>query len=121
MQLLSETEAKLIERRSRLIRIWPYAGTASLAGVVIMAGYLIVANPLLINPFYVIAQIEADSIPQSTLLLLAVIAPLAVLLSLLILVVMIAYVFAAMGNEKRLIAIVDRLRGEAGGQATGGG
>lgn len=109
MQVLSESESKFIDRRSHLIRIWPYVGAASLVVIAFLTGYLLLVNPLLINPFYVMAQIETNSIPESTLLLMAGIAPIVVALLLLVMMVMTLYVFAALSNERKLIAVVNRL------------
>ncbi len=109
MTVLSESEAEFIDRRSRLIRLWPYAGAASLVVIASLAGYLLVFRPLLINPFYVLQQVEADSIPDATLLLMAAITPLAILCSLLVLLAVIALAFAGFANERKLITLIKKL------------
>ena len=73
--MISEAEIGFLERRGRFIRMWRYAGARALAVLVGFTCYLFVANPLLINPFHVMKQIEADAIPNSTMVLMAAMMP----------------------------------------------
>ena len=73
--------------------------------------YMFVTNPLMVNPFHVLEQLEADAIPYSTLVVMAGMMPLLFLLALLILTALIVFVFAAIANERRYHAIIRKLGG----------
>jgi len=112
--LISEAEIGLLERRGRLIRMWRYAGAAALAALVGFSCYLFVTNPLLINPFHVMKQIEADAIPDSTMVLMAAMMPIVFLVLMSVMVVLVLFAFAAFSNERRLLEIISKLRNDGG-------
>ena len=107
---ITEREMLFLDRRAKLLRIWPLAGTLLLAVVGFLAAWLFWRTPLLINPFVVIEQLQAGTIPDSTLALLAGFLPLAMLACLLLMVVMIAFLFVAVSNERKYMTMIEKLR-----------
>ena len=108
--MLFDAELKYIDRRTRLIRIWRYVGLAVLLILVLFTCYLFLNSPLLINPFHVTEQIEAGAISQSTLLIMAAMMPLVMLLVMFVMVVLVVFLYAAFANERKLLAIIQKLR-----------
>lgn len=104
--MLFDAELKYIDRRTRLIRIWRYVGLAVLLILVLFTCYLFLNSPLLINPFHVTEQIEAGAIPQSTLLIMAAMMPLVMF----VMVVLVVFPCAAFAIERKLLAIIQKLR-----------
>ena len=110
----SDADGTFIKRRGSLIRIWRYVGTAALLVIVGFSCYLFVFNPLLINPFHVMKLIEADAIPDSTLMVMAAMMPVVFLAVMFIMAVSVLFVFAAFSNERRLLEIIRKLRSNQG-------
>jgi len=74
-------------------------------------GYLLLRRPLLANPFHLMHELQHHAVSEATLVVLAAIGSLMVLATGVLLLVIVAFAFAAMANERRLVAMVDRLRG----------
>jgi len=106
---LTDAEMAFLARRTKLVRTWPAVGWALLGAVVALGAWLVVTRPLLADPFTALAQLEAGSIPPSMLKLMAGLLPVVVLLCLVLVAVIVAFVFAAMANERRHLAIIRRL------------
>lgn len=109
--MISGPDVRFIESRMRMGRVWRYVGTAALVVIAGFAGYLFAAVPLLINPFHAIEQIEADAVPNGTMVLMAAMTPLVFLALLFLMAVFVLFVFIAFANERRLLGIIDALRG----------
>ena len=71
--------------------------------------FLLRKSPLLINPFYVTDRIEIQSIPGSTLIMMAVLLPIVALTLLVVLVVVVVYVFVVFTNERKHLVVIDKL------------
>lgn len=111
MRLNSE-EKKLLERRSRAVRTWPFAGGALLCLLVGLGVWMFLFQPGLANPFFVIERIGSDSLPAGDLALMAAMLPILVLACLALAVVMVIFGFAGIRNEGRLLAVIQRLAEE---------
>ena len=107
-----------MERRTRLARLWPVAGLLLLAAVFLLAAWLWISSPLLVNPWAVFEALAADSMPKGTVSAMAAMLPVAMLACLVILVAFVLLFFVAFSNEKRHIGIIRRLtrQPEAGGE-----
>jgi len=108
--MLTAVDERFLERRRRLVRIWPWVGSGLAVVIVGFWGYLVVRRPLLANPIHLMHELERHAVSEATLIVLAAIGPLMLLVTGLLLLVVVAFTFAAMANERRLIAMVDRLR-----------
>ena len=76
---------------------------------------LFLTSPLLVAPWEVAGRIRTDSIPPTTLQVMGLMLPLAILGCFVLLVVVVAFQFAAAANERRLLQIIDSLLGRGGG------
>jgi hypothetical protein len=106
---LTEQERVFIERRAKLVRVWPIVGAICLAGVLCLTAWLWFTRPWLVNPWAVFSGLEAGLIPGPTILLMAAMLPVVVLTSLFVLVVCLLYCFAAFSNERKHLEIIRRL------------
>lgn len=109
--MLTAVEERWLDRRRRLVRLWPWVGSGMVVMIVGFWGYLLLRRPLLANPFHLMHELQHHAVSEATLVVLAAIGSLMVLATGLLLLVIVALAFAAMANERRLIAMVDRLRG----------
>jgi hypothetical protein len=113
---LTPDEEAFVEKRRKLARSWPLAGSVMLAALGILTVWLWISTPLLINPWAVFAGLSSKSIPGATLMLMASFLPVVVLACLLILASAVLLAFVAFSNERKHIAIIRRLTdpGESG-------
>jgi len=106
---LSEKDAEFIARRRQLIGNWRYVGGVLVLLIGALGVYLWFRAPLLANPFFVIARIEAATIAETTLLLSAVMLPLVTLALIGMLGVCVLIIYRALAHERRLIVIIERV------------
>ena len=106
---LTPAELEFLDRRRRLTRLWPLVGGLLLLVIASLVGWLLWRNPLLINPWVVMAGLEARSIPGSMLLLMAGILPIMTLMTLLLLVLLVLSLFASFHNERKHMRIVEKV------------
>lgn len=107
---LTREEKAFLESRAKFARSWPIVGTAMLVGLLVLAGWLLFTRPMLINPWAVLSGLEAGTIPDSTLAVMA--ALLGVMLTCLFVVGVVLILFSvAFSNEKKHIAIIRRMTG----------
>lgn len=99
--VLTERETLFLDRRRKLLRIWPFARPLLLASVGILAAWLLWKTPLLINPYAVLAQLQAGTMPDSTVALLA---------CLVLTVAMLLFLFVALAYERKYMAMINKLR-----------
>lgn len=104
------TDAGLLARRERLVRLWPYAAIAMLALLVGCGGWLWWKAPLLINPLAVAEAVRAGTLPDATAGLMAAMLPVVTLGLLVVMAVFVVFVTAMFRNERRLLAIVRTCR-----------
>jgi len=112
---LSNEQLVYLESRRKKIRYWPIAGLCISLGLTGLAVWLFVFHPLLINPFLVFRELEAKSIPDSTVALLAAIAPVMTLFSLFLVGIMLVFSYSWMRNERRYQEIIVALEGNNDG------
>jgi hypothetical protein len=104
---LLEQQRVFLERRRRLLRWWPVVGWLLLVASFGLALWLLVTAPLLINPVAAAAAIESEQVPWPTIEAMAALLPYASLLALALLVVLVLFMFAAMAQQRRLLALID--------------
>ena len=106
---LTESELKWLAQRRTLLSLWPWTGGGMIAGLLGFATWLWLSVPLMINPWATVRAIEAGSVEDSTLTIMAVMLPILMLACLGLIVGIIVILFAVFGNERRLIALVEKL------------
>jgi hypothetical protein len=116
---LDDSDLSFIRRRSALVRRWPVAAWAMLAGIVAVLGFLLYRSPLLVNPWEVASRIEAETVAAPTLALMAALLPVVFLSCFVLLVALVLFQFAAMTNERRLLRIIASLDAETRGDEAG--
>ena len=109
--MLTHAELAFLEQRRWRARYWNLVGGVLLAAVVGLAVWLLVRVPNLVNPFHVLRQIEAGTLPQSSLETMATLLPLAVMAVVGMLATVITFGFAVFANERRYLSIIDSLAG----------
>lgn len=106
---ISDKEKMFLDKRLKYVIMWPLMGTVLLCLVLGFGRYLFLFKPLFSNPFAVMSRLDSNSIPSSTLTLMAGLLPIAVLTTLFLLVVIVLFCFAAFANEKKYITLVRRM------------
>lgn len=113
---LNDRNKRFLAKRRRFARSWPLVGTLLLLGISTLLAWLFLRNPLLANPFEVASRLGAETIEQSTLILLAGLLPLMFLACFSILFIMILFGFTVFSNEKKYLKIIDSLLHEQTGE-----
>ncbi len=103
---MTEDENRFIIRRVKLVRAWPWAGSALIVLICGLGAWLYTTRPLLVDPFAVLARVHDDSIPASTLTFMAALLPVAVLTCLFLAIVIVLFAFAAFAIEKKYLALL---------------
>jgi ABC-type sulfate transport system permease component len=109
MVKLTGEQWRFVTERRRLVRHWPKAAWFLVLIILALLVYLLVWNPLLINPFEVMRSLEEGSLPAATLALLAVFGSIAFVTCCLLILVMVWFLSVAISTERRLIDIIDQL------------
>jgi hypothetical protein len=107
---LPGADAKLIAKRRQLNGAWRYVGSLLTVVVASFALYLWFRVPLLGNPFETALRLEAGGVPDTTLLLPAVMLPLVITMLFALVATLVAVVYRAFAHERRHIAIIDKLQ-----------
>jgi len=107
---LTEAEERFLRKREALTRLWPIAAGFLLASLTFLIGWMLWRSPLLVNPIGALNAIRDGTIKPESLQLMAGMLPFAMITIFVLLVAMILFVYAALSNEKRHLAIIRRLR-----------
>jgi hypothetical protein len=103
-KMLDEKDLEFIKKRSFFARWWTVVGIVMLAVLGVMALWLFVKVPNLINPLHVIEQLKAGTLQQSSLVVMAGMLPIVVLGLLLVCCAVIGFAFFS--NERRYLRII---------------
>lgn len=106
---LTEKEQRFLQKRRLLLKYWPIAGSFSLLLLGMLTAWLFWSSPLLVNPNLVWKELQSGGLGESQALIMAGLLPVVMLLALLLTLVVILFGFTALRNEKRELAIIDRL------------
>ena len=87
---------------------WPYIGAALLALLTGLGLWLVLSKPLMANPLLVLARLKSDSIPESTLALMAAMLPVVVSMCIVLAVAIVFFAFAVFSNQKRYLTLIER-------------
>lgn len=106
---LAPEQIAFVEKRRNLVRLWRWTGLGLLLLVLGFTIYLAIRTPLLINPFETISRLESGTLPESTLVIMAAMLPVMFSAALILLLALVAVMYAAIGNEKKYLAMIDGL------------
>ena len=109
--MLTQSQKKFIDKRTRLLKIWP----SFVAVLVILWGgaslFFYFRFPLFANPFFVIEQLEKNQLEPTTMMLLSAMLPVIVMTVSFLLLILILLFTDRMLTEKKLLKIIDILKG----------
>ena len=81
-----------------------------IAAVLLLAAWLWITRPLLINPFAVLSALESGTVEPTMMVLMAGLLPAVTLACLFVLLCTLLLVFAAFANERRHLEIIRRFQ-----------
>lgn len=105
---LNEKEQLFLAKRAKLVQTWRYVGGMLLSMLIGLGMWLFFSTPLLANPFFTMTQLKNNSVPESTMALMAAMLPIAILACLVVSVTAVLFVFGAFSNEKKYLTIIQR-------------
>lgn len=105
---LSARQRAFLARRRRLVAAWRWAGPLCLLALAGLLATLWFNSPLLVDPRAAMAELERGPPPAATLATSALLLPVVVLALLLVLFIVVLFVYAALANEKKYLAIIER-------------
>lgn len=118
MGQLTADQMEFLAKRRRLARLWPVIGALLLIVVVAAVAWLFLRHPLLINPLALTSRVQAGTLPNSTLVILAVMLPVMSLACFIVLTAVILYGFSVFAIERRyqrlIKGLLEGLPGEGG-------
>ena len=105
---LNDQEQRFLAKRARLVKTWRYVGTILLSMLIGLGMWLFFSKPLLANPFVVLTRLKSDSIPESTMALMAGMLPVVVLMCIFLAVTVVLFAFSVFSNEKKYLTLIQR-------------
>jgi hypothetical protein len=109
-------DRRFLRRRQRLAAAWTPVGVTLLLALSACLGWLFVRVPYLVNPVYVARQLATGAIERSTLDLMALLLPVAVVALFVVTGIMIGYGFAVFAHERRYQRMLHSMRTETSDQ-----
>ena len=105
---MSPDDYEFLRRERRLVSSWPVVGGGALFVLLVLYAWLAMDQPALVNPVYVYNALMNNSLSHDVLMMLAMLAPIMIMMLFVIVGIMLGYGFAFMRKEKRLLDIIDR-------------
>ncbi|MFP4640342.1 MAG: hypothetical protein ACLFMY_07865 [Guyparkeria sp.] len=99
---------QIISRRRRLIRIWPAVALVLAAITIGFYAWAFFQRPILVNPLHVLELMQSGNLDSTTQALLAVTAPMLLLVVGLLILLLLAFVTAGLISEGRLMRILEK-------------
>lgn len=108
--MLTRNQQRFIMRRRKLVRAWRITGPLVLLLLIVAGGILFFNYPLMFNPYASIERLEAGTLADSTVQLMALLLPIAMLMVFFMLVVVVMLVFAGIANDRKYLSIIQDLQ-----------
>lgn len=105
---LTDQQKGFLQKRQRLMKAWPYVGPLLTLAILALLAYLFVQVPLIINPYEVIAGLQAGTIEQSTIDLMCLLLPIMSLLMFFLLIVLVVVMYLWIRLERKYLAIIQQ-------------
>lgn len=106
---MDERDRAFLQRRRKLAKSWNLVGMLLLLVLIGVGATIFMRVPLLANPMYVAGHVKAGTLETSTMELSAVLLPIVFLLCLGVVAVVVLFAYAMFSNERRYLAIIERL------------
>ncbi|MBM96970.1 MAG: hypothetical protein CMI09_14125 [Oceanospirillaceae bacterium] len=100
------TDKAFVQQRQRFNSSWPMVGAILLLVVMGMGIGLAMSYPIMANPLYVISQLQAGQLDESTLETAAILLPIVFWMLIICLLLFVMLGWQMMNNEKRLLKIL---------------
>lgn len=107
--MLDSNDLRFLKKRKTFSRTWNFVAIGLLLALGTLFLWLFFKSPNMVNPFHVVSQIKADTLENSTLLLMATLFPITVCFCIFITAICIIFGFAVFANERRYIRIIEKL------------
>jgi len=105
---MSPEDYEFIRKERRLVSSWPMVGGGALFVLLVLYAWLAIDQPQFANPAYVYNSLMNDTLGSDIVYVLAMLAPVLMMMLFATAGIMLGYVFAFMRKEKRLLDIIDR-------------
>ena len=109
---LSPEDYAFLRKERRLVSSWPLVGGGALFILLVMYAWLAIDQPHFANPAYVFSGLGNNSLSSDVIYMLAMMAPVLMMMLFATVGIILGYVFAFMRKEKRLLDIIDRRLGD---------
>lgn len=103
---IEESDFQFLAKREKFIKAWPWLGGALVVLMLGYGAYLLVAQPLLINPVFVVEQLTQDKVSPEILRLMAGMLPEVVIMCFVLAGALLAFSFTVMATERRYLRII---------------
>ncbi len=105
---LTEDEGRFLRKRKKMVRAWPYAGGVMLVLIIGIMVQMFITQPIMLNPFIVMEQVNEGLIETGTLHMMAMMVPVMFLLCFSLVIIAVILGFSVIQIEKRYIGIITR-------------
>jgi hypothetical protein len=109
---IEENDFQFVAKREKFVKSWPWVGGALVLLMLGYGGYLLFAQPLLINPLHAMEAIGAGQLKPELLTVMAAMLPEAVLMCFVLAGAFLAFSFSVMATERRYLRIIDALQAD---------
>ncbi|MBN1473016.1 MAG: hypothetical protein JW914_00230 [Syntrophaceae bacterium] len=108
---LTEKDRKFISKRVRLVKVLPIVIIIYLCLLIGWYVWECISEPLIYNPFAVLSALKNNTIPETSLIIMAGLYPLFLVISMFLLIFIMVFALMAISSEKKYIEIIQRLGG----------
>lgn len=105
---LKPEDYEFIRKERRLVSSWPLVGGGALFALLVIYAWIAIDQPHFANPVYVYNGLQNDTLTSDIIYMLAMLAPVLMMMMFATVGIMLGYAFAFMRKEKRLLDIIDR-------------
>lgn len=116
---LADGEVVFLRRRGARVRTWRWVGVLLLFALCAAAAWIYLHNPLMIDPSAVAERLEQDDLESGTLALLALFAPMMVILAFVLTALIILFGFICLNREGRYLGMIASLLAARDGREAG--
>ncbi len=104
---MSPQQAAFVARRRAQIAYWPWLGGGLILLLVLAYGFWLWRYPLMANPLHLVTELNARRLEEPLVAQIAVYGSLAFAGCAAFILTLLLFPFAALNNERRLLAIID--------------